>query len=258
MSAWQQQKEEPLFPDLLWSRPENKRTAGKLLIIGGQSGQFAAAADAYEAATKASAGYVKVVLPDSLQKLTEHLPDIEYGPSNESGSFSKQSLGLFNEMSEWADHVLLAGDFGTNSQTVTILDGYLLRCPQNATLSSKALPSITLPMDQLKKRPLTLLIEESQLPKFPLGFDIPKAITSSMNVMEFADILGQISKDSRANYVVIRQDKVWISASGSVTSTDYKNPEASKLSAFCAVWLMQQPSKPLEALTTACYEAAKT
>lgn len=256
--SWQQQKEEPLYPDLLWSRPENKRTAGKLLIIGGQSGQFTAAADAYEAATKAGTGYIKVLLPDSLQKLTEHLPDIEYGPSNESGSFSKQSLGLFNEMSEWADHVLLAGDFGTNSQTVTILDGYLLRCPASVTISSHALSSIGLPISQLSKRPITLVLEEGDLPKLPLEFDIPKAITSSMNVMEFADILAQISKDSRANYVAARQGKIWVSVAGDVTSTDYKNPEVSKLSAFCAVWLMQQPAKPLQALTTACYEALKT
>jgi hypothetical protein len=258
MASWKQQKEKPLFPDLLWSRPENKRTAGKLLIIGGQSGQFKNTAEAYEASLKAGAGYIKVLLPDSLQKLTQHLPDIEYAPSNPSGSFAKQSLGIFNEMSEWADHVLLAGDFGTNNETVTILDGYLLRCPQAATINNEALSSITLPMGQLKKRPITLILDESHLPKLPLKFDIPKAITSSTNVMEFSDILAQISKDSKANYVVSRQNKVWVSTSGEVTSTDYKNSAGSKLSAYCATWLMQQPAKPLEALTTACYEAAKT
>lgn len=255
---WMRQKEEPLFPDLLWSKPENKRTAGKLLIIGGQSGQFTLVAEAYEAAQKAGAGYIKVLLPDSLQKLTENLSDIEYAPSNSSGSFSKTSLGMFNELSDWADHVLLAGDLGTNSQTVTILDGYLLRCAKTATINNATLASTTLPSVQLGKRPLTIILSDEMLPKLPLEFGITKAITSTMNVMEFAEIFAKISSRSKANYIVIRQNKVWVSAKGKVISTDCAHPPSpTTLSAFCAVWLMQQPTKPLEALATACYEAAK-
>lgn len=257
--AWQQQKDKPLFPDLLWSKPENKRSAGKLLIIGGQSGQFNYVAKAYESALKAGAGYIRVLLPDSLQKITEHLPDIEYAPSNDSGSFSKKSLGMFYEASEWADHIMLAGDFGENSQTVTILDGYLLRCAQPATISNAALPGITLPIVQLAKRPITLLLDEPLLLKLPLQFNISKAITSSMNIMEFADILQQLSRQSKAKYVVLRQNKIWVAAGGEVTSTDMKGPaDLQELSAFCATWLMQQPAKPLPALTAACYEALNT
>jgi len=51
---WHKQTaEKPLFPDMLWSKPENKSHAGKLLIIGGNLHGFAAAAEAYNQATKA-------------------------------------------------------------------------------------------------------------------------------------------------------------------------------------------------------------
>lgn len=257
--AWQQQKDKPLFPDLLWSKPENKRSAGKLLLIGGQSGQFNYVAKAYESALKAGAGHIRVLMPDSLQKVTEHLPDIEYAPSNSSGSFSKKSLGMFYEVSEWADHVMLVGDFGENSQTVTILDGYLLRCPQLTTISNAALASIALPISQLAKRPITLALDEPLLAKLPLQFEISKAITSSMNIMEFADILQQMSQKSKANYIVLRQGKIWVATGGGVTSTDIRGAaDLQELSAFCATWIMQQPAKPLQALTTACYEALNT
>src|SRR5690606_2345051 len=49
---------EPLFPDVLWSRPEQKTTAGKLLVIGGNLHAFAAPAEAYNEAEKAGVGTV--------------------------------------------------------------------------------------------------------------------------------------------------------------------------------------------------------
>ena len=67
---WHRQKTgQPLFADTLWSRPETKRQAGKLLIAGGQAQSFAAPAAAFTMATKAGIGVAKVLLPDSTQKL---------------------------------------------------------------------------------------------------------------------------------------------------------------------------------------------
>ena len=43
---WQRQtSEKPLFADVLWSRPENRNLAGKLLIAGGNLYGFAAPAE---------------------------------------------------------------------------------------------------------------------------------------------------------------------------------------------------------------------
>jgi len=56
------------FADLLWSQPQNKRSAGKLLIVGGNLHSFTAVSQSYASATKAGAGSVRVLLPDALQK----------------------------------------------------------------------------------------------------------------------------------------------------------------------------------------------
>src|SRR3954471_3597520 len=117
-----QTPDKPLFPDILWSRPENKRLAGKLLVIGGSSHGFAAPGGAYTAAQKAGIGSVRVLLPDSTEKaLSKILPEAEFAPSTISGSFSRQALGILLAQAEWADGVLLAGDFGKNSETAILL-----------------------------------------------------------------------------------------------------------------------------------------
>ena len=51
MSLQKQTKAKPFFPDLLWSRPENKFHAGKLLIVGGNAQAALAPAQAYMLAT---------------------------------------------------------------------------------------------------------------------------------------------------------------------------------------------------------------
>jgi NAD(P)H-hydrate repair Nnr-like enzyme with NAD(P)H-hydrate dehydratase domain len=61
-TLWQKQaSSKPLFDDLLWSRPEQKALAGKLLIIGGNSHAIAAPGEAFMLASKAGAGDIRVV-----------------------------------------------------------------------------------------------------------------------------------------------------------------------------------------------------
>src|SRR5260221_160024 len=118
---WLRQTKEPLFPDLLWSRPENKRHAGKLLIVGGNANGFATPARAYSAAAKAGIGTAKVLLPAALQKtLGKSFAEAEFALSTPSGSFSRQALDSLLDSANWADGVLLAGDFGRNSETAIL------------------------------------------------------------------------------------------------------------------------------------------
>jgi NAD(P)H-hydrate repair Nnr-like enzyme with NAD(P)H-hydrate dehydratase domain len=63
-----QTPDKPLFPNMLWSKPENKLHAGKLLVIGGNLHGFSAPATAFAEARKAGIGSQRVVLPDAIQK----------------------------------------------------------------------------------------------------------------------------------------------------------------------------------------------
>ena len=105
-----QQAVTPLFPDILWSRPETKQGAGKLLIVGGNSFGFAAPGLAFAEATAAGIGVTRVLLPETLRKIVGNLPiEAEFAPTNPSGSFSSRSLEPLLTNAAWADGVLVAG-----------------------------------------------------------------------------------------------------------------------------------------------------
>src|SRR5258708_25670424 len=93
-SYWHKQSsDKPLFPNLIWSRPEQTNQAGKLLIVGGNQHGFSAPAEAYQEAESAGIGTCRVLLPDKLQKTVGRiLENGEYAPSTPSGSFSKSAL----------------------------------------------------------------------------------------------------------------------------------------------------------------------
>lgn len=250
-----QEKGEPLFPNLLWSRPENKKSAGKLLIIGGQAGEFAHVAGAYEAGTKAGAGTVKVLLPESLRKIAQALPDVEFAPANQSGSFARNALSEWFDLASWADQVLLAGDFGKNSETTTIIDGFLLKGSKHITLNLNTLASTGISLDQLMKMPITLVIDHAKLQKIGIALGLTTPIKSTTTMNQLADILHQISMGNQANLVIQDSDNIWVATGGNITTTQSQPIDNTLLSATCAVWLMQNPSRPLEALTTAAYES---
>ncbi len=115
-----------LFPELEWSRPENKQFAGKLLIVGGNLHGFAAPAEAYAAAAKAGIGTAHVLLPDAIQKVVGHfIENGEFAASTPSGSFSQKALIELLEWCRWSDGVLFAGDLGRNSETAILVEKFL-------------------------------------------------------------------------------------------------------------------------------------
>ena len=253
MEYWQRQTDKPLFEDLIWSQPENKKYAGKLLIIGGQAGEFAHVAGAFEAAGKAGAGHVRVLLPESLRKLAQMIPEVEFASSNQSGSFARSALASWFDVSEWAEHVLLAGDFGKNSETTTIIDGFLLRGSTPATLNLNSLASTGINLEQLLNLPVTLVIDKKILQKIGIAVGLSVPITSTTPAIQLAEIIHQISQGHKANLVIQDEEQIWITSGGNIVSSKSSPVDNTKLSAACAVWLMQNPKKPLEALATACY-----
>jgi hypothetical protein len=258
MDFWQKQIDKPLFPDLIWNRPENKRYAGKLLIIGGQSGEFAHVASAFAAADKAGAGHTRILLPESLRKTAQTIPEVEFAPTNKSGSFARSALAAWFDASEWADHVLLAGNLGRNSETTTIIDGFLLRGNCTVTLNLDSLTSTGINLQQLMKLPVTLVINRLALQKLGIALGLTVPILSTTPIERLAEIIHQISTGNKANLLIQDGEQTWAASGGSVVSTKTKPIDNTMLSAACSVWLMQNPSKPLEALATACFDTANS
>lgn len=253
MNSWQKQTDKPLFENLLWSKPENKRAAGKLLIIGGQKDNFSHVAATYEAAVKAGAGTVRTLLPESLQKVAHFLPDIEFAHANKSGGFSSSALDTMLDLSAWADMVLLAGDFGKSSETTALLDNYLKKYSGPLAISSRVLESIDA---DITGKGLLLISEFEPLQKLSKDVGSSEAFTSSMGAVRFSEVLHNFAEANKLQIVTEYSKNIWVAAENQTSSTEGEF-SIDTISAYASVWLMQNPGQPFKALTTACYEGIR-
>src|SRR5579885_1467937 len=167
ITYWQRQTTKPLFEDLLWSRPENRLHAGKLLIVGGHVHSFSAVAEAYQAAEQAGAGTIHVILPDALQKIVGPLlENVTYAASTPSGSLAQAALNELLHESDWADGVLIAGDLGRNSETAILLERYIIKSRALLVLTKDAIDYFTASPASLTERGnVTLVLSIAQLQK---------------------------------------------------------------------------------------------
>jgi len=253
---WHKQTiEKPLFPELLWSRPENKRQAGKLLIIGGNLHGFSAPAEAYQVATQAGAGTVKVLLPSVLQKVVgPMIENGEYAPSTPSGSFAQSSLAEFIDLAAWADAVLLAGDFGRNSETAIVIEKFLDKSQAQVTLTKDSVDYFSHLAVKLFKRPkTTLVITMAQLQRLIKDMAMTKSVSFGMDLLALVDLLHEITLQYPIQLIVKQNTQLIVAANGLVSTTAVQEMPIwrVKTAAMASVWWLQNPSKPFEALTTA-------
>lgn len=241
----------PLFPDLLWSRPENKSQAGKLAVIGGNAHGFATAAEAYAHSIKAGIGTTRVLLPDSLKSTVGRVFEAgEYAPSTPSGSFSQQALAEFLELSLWSDGVLLAGDFGQNSETAIVLESFIEKFSGQITITDDAINYFLSQPQKLLSRPETLLVlEMSQLQKLATGARYPQAFTSNMDLLNLISMLHEFSLTYKPYVIVKHLDTIVVAVNGQISTTksDY---DTTQIAAYTSVFWLQNPTLPFEALSS--------
>lgn len=255
---WQKQTpDKPLYPDLLWSRPENARFAGKLLIIGGNIQGFAAAGEAYTEATKAGIGTGRVLLPDSLQKTVGRVLETgEYAPSTPSGSFSKRALAELIAHSAWADGVLLAGDFGRNSETAILLEQFASKYSGQLTITKDAVDYFLNISAVLDRPDTTLVLSFAQLQKLAANARFTRPFTFEMDLLRLVEALHEFTVTNQANIIVRHLNNIFVAVKGQVSTTPVGNETKIwrvKTAAHAAVWWLQNPSKSYEALTTAMF-----
>lgn len=256
-SFWQKQNpDKPLFPDIEWEKPEQKSLSGKLLIIGGNSGGFAAVAQAYTDAIAAGIGECRVALPDSLKKSvgTDKI-DCTFTPANPSGGISKDGLDQLKAAVAWADCVLYIGDAGRNSETAIVYDHLLINFANKinvvtrdaADLTKNHLPTL------LNQPSAVLVLTLAQVQKLFQSVYYPKTVLFSMNIANLAEALHKFSTTYKATIVVFHQDQMLVAQNGQVTSTPYENPLKiwrGTVAANAAVYATQHPKKLLQAITT--------
>lgn len=258
-SYWRKQSSgTPLFPDLLWSQPEHRNSAGKLLIIGGNLHAFSAPAEAFGEAEKAGAGTVRVVLPDAAKKIVGRIMEhVEYAPSTPSGSFGQKALVDLLETSAWADGVLIAGDLGRNSETAIVIEKFLEKHHGQVTLSKDAVDyAVTEPTIVQHREETLLVMSFAQLQKLAQKLGFATAFTFDMDVLRFVDTLHEFTKIHSMNIIVKHHAQIYCATKSQIVSTKLNQDLEIwrvKTAAHAAVWWLQNSSKPLEAYTTAVY-----
>ena len=225
------------------------------MVIGGNAHGFSAPAEAFAASGKAGAGVTRVLLPDALQKTVGKVFAAgEYAPSTPSGSFAQTALAEFLADSGWADGVLLAGDFGKNSETAILLEKYVGKYSGQLTVTNDAADYfITSPQKILERADTTFVISFAQLQKLASGAHFPQAFTSEMDLLRFVETLHNFTETYKINIVTTHLENIFVAASGEVSST--KNAQITdswqtRTAASTSTWWLQNPSKTFQALTT--------
>lgn len=251
---WHKQTvDKPLYPNLLWSRPENRQQAGKLLIVGGNSYGFVAPAEAYRHTEKAGVGVIRMLLPDSLRKVVGKTFDAgDFAPTTPSGSFSQSALAEMLDLGSWADAVLLAGSFGKNSETAILLEKFVAKCPCAITLVGDAADYFLAVPRPVLDRPRTLLaLDFSQLQKLAIGAHSTKPFTSQLDFLHFMELLHDFGAEHAANLLVEHLGQLFVVSQGRVSTTPLGDSSLLQAASQASVWWLQMPDKPFEAMTTA-------
>ena len=260
---WHKQTtDRPLFPDLVWSRPENRMYAGKLLIISGSAAGFAVAGQAYAAAEQAGAGVVRVLLPELLRKSVpkEVQFELDFAPSVAHGSFAHKALSDLLANAAWADAVLLPGGLGRNSETAGMFEQFVQKYTGLLVITEDALDMFINTPKLVFERPGTVVVADfSQLQKVwhKVVPGLP-ALTFSSPLQPTVDLLNEATLQVGCCLVTSHQSTLQVAYKGQVSSTPcedkiWRVETASK----AAVWAMQHPSKLFEAVTTALVSTTK-
>ena len=251
---WLKQGVEPLFPDILWSRPESKSTSGKLSIVGGNSHGFGAPGIAYNSSISAGVGSVSVLMPDAIKKIVKGLlPDADFAPSTPSGSFSRQALSSLLDTSNRSDCVLIAGDVGRNSETAVLFESFVQKYKGLLTITQDAVDFFKETPKDLCDRPNTLIVLSlSQLQKLFMFTPTITPIILSMSVVQLAEALHNYTKEHCAVIITKHNDLIFIASNGQVsTSKDTRKIWRVETSGRASVFWLQNPEKPFESVTSA-------
>lgn len=254
-SYWYKQTaEKPLFPDIAWSKPEQRSQAGRMAIIGGNKLGFAAVAENYNEALKTGAGECKVILPDVLKKaIPPGITDTVFIASNPSGGMAKEGSADLLAASDWANMLLFIGDAGKNSETAMSYEDLLQKTKKPAVITRDSVDLLRQNSHELINRENTLLVLSfAQLQKLFQAVYYPKLLTFSMQLTNLVEALHKFTITYPITIAVMHNDNFIVAHNGEVSSTPWNNPMAiwrGSVATKAACYWIWNPKKPFEAIT---------
>jgi hypothetical protein len=215
---WQKQGKTPLFPEVDSWPPEQKRFAGKLLLIGGNKGSFFAVANAMQMAVKRGVGEVRVVMPKSLKGKVPSMPEIIFAEAEASGAFGKLALSEILLQAAWADAVVVVGELGRNAETSVMMAEFLKICDKPIYLMRDAVDAAAADVMNwsLNETPVTLLATVPQLQKLLRIMYYPKMITLSMPTNQLVETLHKFTLSFAMTVMTFHNEQIIMAQNGEV------------------------------------------
>ena len=253
---WKKQSiDNPLFPDIEWEKPERKDLAGKLLIVGGSIGSFHGVAEAFSQSTNTGIGEVTALIPESLKKLTKGLPNIAYAPTNLNGSFSIKSHDTMLYAAQWADGLLLSGEYGRNSETAVVLANIIRNYSGLIAVTKDGVDILKSEMKFLAERKNTLVVcSYSQLQKIGKELHDHTAFKYSDDLMHVVEHLHDLTLRYAWSVITKHGDYLITAHEGEVITTERNDLSefwCLAIASSAITHLIQHRGKPVPALATA-------
>lgn len=259
-SYWHKQSStKPLFPDIEWSKPEQRSQAGKLAVIGGNKLGFSAVSDAYGVAETLGAGQIRAILPDVLKTaVPSHVTDTLFIPSNFSGGFSREALPELITAACWSDVCLLVGDMGRNSETAMALESLVNTYPGHLVVTRDAVELLK-PVAQrvCEREKTTLVVSFAQLQKLLQSVYYPRILSFSMQLMHLVEALHKFTITYPITLVTFHQEQLVVAHDGTVVTQEFSEPMQiwrGITAAQASTYLLWNPTRPLEAIATSFTE----
>ena len=222
---WHKQDAQGLFGEVDTFPPEQKRFAGKLLVIGGHKGAFFAVANALTEANKMGVGEVRALLPNSLRGQVPSTPEVYFAEAEASGAFGRASLNEMLVQAAWADAILLIGDLGKNAESSIVFAELLARCEKPIYMMRDAVDTVTPDAMNwsLREGETALFVTMPQLQKLLRTLYYPKVITLSMPKNQLVETLHKFTVSYEMTVGVLHNDQLLVARDGEVVSEELKD-----------------------------------
>lgn len=253
---WKQQSvEKPLFPEIIWNKPERRDQSGKLGIVGGNKLGFATVAEGYKTASELGAGEIRILLPDALKKnVPSTMTDVIFAPTNPSGSLAGDAEQDLKSLQAWSDAMLFIGDAGKNSQTAIAYESVISKSEKPIVITRDAVDLLQNSFSAILENPNVVFVASfAQVQKLFREVYYPKVLTFSMQLIQLVEALHKFTVTYPVTVMTLHANQLLIAKNGDVISQTWNDPMRiwrGHTATKAACFLLWTPQSPLKALAS--------
>lgn len=251
--------------DLDFERPEQRRLAGSLLIVGGHANSFFSVANVTQLALESGWGEVTTVLPDSLEKKVPKTDGVVFLESENSGGFAKNNGGRIAELIHGVDVNLIVGDMGKNAEAVEFVAEMLTT--KGLTMVTRDAVDLAIDTGKLEQfledEDACLFLSTSQLKKLLKEIYYPRVLNLTMPLLQMIEVLHKFTLSYSATIITIHSDQIVLAKDGRVLTVALKDTKYNPITVFSGelamkmlrlyIWNKDRKNR-FEAMASVCLE----